>query len=106
MLLAHARALAEVRSYLAALADTAGTFEASLEYDRVLLQLDAIHGDDTPALHDVPRPTATSFTPARRPRSRPSAGTASTCCGPSFCSRPSRTPGTWSCRDLRRELRA
>ena len=55
MLLAHARALAEARSYLAALADTAGTFEASLEYDRVLLQLDAIHGDDTPALHDVPR---------------------------------------------------
>jgi len=54
MLLAHAHALAEVRSYLAALADTAGTFEASLEYDRVLLQLDAIHGDDTPALHDVP----------------------------------------------------
>src|SRR5215213_5940301 len=55
MLLAHVRALAQARSYLAALADTAGTFEASLEYDRVLLQLDAIHGDDTPALHDVPR---------------------------------------------------
>ena len=55
MLLAHVRALAQARSCLAALADTAGTFEASLEYDRVLLRLDAIHGDHTPALHDVPR---------------------------------------------------
>lgn len=53
MLLAHARAVAEARSYLGALADNAGTFDASLEYDRVLLQLDAIHGDTTPARHDV-----------------------------------------------------
>jgi hypothetical protein len=54
MLLSHAVTLAQARSYLAALADTAGTFEASLGYDRVLLQLDVIHGDDTPALCDVP----------------------------------------------------
>lgn len=54
MLLSHAVALAEARSYLAALADSARTFEASLEYDRVLLQLDTVHGDDTPALYDVP----------------------------------------------------
>ena len=50
MLLSHAIALAEARSCLAALADTAVTFEASVEYERVLLQLDWIHGDDVPGL--------------------------------------------------------
>ena len=50
MLLSHAIALAEARSYLAALADTAVTFEASVEYEQVLLQLDWIHGDDVPGL--------------------------------------------------------
>ena len=50
MLLAHALNLAEARSYVAALADLAQTFDASVEYERVLLQLDFIHGDDTPAL--------------------------------------------------------
>ena len=50
MLLAHAITLAEARSYVAALADVARTFDASVEYERVLLQLDWIHGDDTPAL--------------------------------------------------------
>ena len=50
MLLAHALILAEARSYVAALADLAQTFDASVEYERVLLQLDFIHGDDTPAL--------------------------------------------------------
>ena len=53
MHLPHATALAEARSHLAALADRARTFEAALEYDRVLLRLDTIHGDDTPATHDV-----------------------------------------------------
>ena len=50
MLLAHAITLAEARSYVAALTDLARTFDASVEYERVLLQLDWIHGDDTPAL--------------------------------------------------------
>lgn len=50
MLLSHAIALAEARSYVAALADTARTFDGSLEYERVLLQLDWIHGDDVPGL--------------------------------------------------------
>ncbi len=50
MLLAHALTLAEARSYVAALADLAQTFDASVEYERVLLQLDFIHGDDAPAL--------------------------------------------------------
>ncbi len=50
MLLAQALNLAEARSYIAALADQAQTFDASVEYERVLLQLDFIHGDDTPAL--------------------------------------------------------
>ena len=50
MLLSHAVALAEARSCLAALADTAVSFEASVEYERVLLQLDWVHGDDVPWL--------------------------------------------------------
>jgi hypothetical protein len=50
MPLSHAIALAEARSHVAALADTAVTFEASVEYERVLLQLDWIHGDDVPGL--------------------------------------------------------
>ena len=54
MLLSHAVALAEARSYLAALADRARTFDASIEYERALLQLDSIHGDHVPALTPVP----------------------------------------------------
>jgi len=50
MLLAHAVTLAEARSYVAALADLARTFDASVEYERVLLQLDWIHGDEFPGL--------------------------------------------------------
>lgn len=53
MLLAHAVILAEARSYLAALADQALTFEASVEYERVLLQLDFLHGDYTPGISPV-----------------------------------------------------
>lgn len=54
MLLSHAFTLAGARSYIAALADNARTFDASVEYEHVLLQLDRIHGDNAPALHDVP----------------------------------------------------
>jgi hypothetical protein len=54
MLLAHARILARARSHLAALADNASTFDASLEYDRILLELDALYGDSTPAVYAVP----------------------------------------------------
>lgn len=50
MLLAHAVALVEARTYLAALADQAATFEASLAYERTLLYLDSSHPDDFPAL--------------------------------------------------------
>lgn len=50
MLLDHARTLARARSRVAELADEARTFDASVAYERVLLQLDSIHGDDTPAL--------------------------------------------------------
>ena len=53
MLLAHAITLAEARSYLAALADLARTFDAAVEYERVLLQLDWIHGDDIPGISPV-----------------------------------------------------
>jgi hypothetical protein len=49
MLLSHAVLFAEARSYLAALADTAPGFDTSLEYERVLLQLDHLHhGQVTP----------------------------------------------------------
>jgi hypothetical protein len=44
MLLSHAVLLAEARSYVAALADNAGTLDGSMEYERVLLQLDGLHG--------------------------------------------------------------
>ena len=54
MLLAHAVTLAEARSYLAALADQALTFDASVEYERVLLQLDFLHGDFIPGIARVP----------------------------------------------------
>jgi len=50
MLLSHAATLTEARSYLAALADNAATVEGSLAYERTLLHLDSIHGDDVPAL--------------------------------------------------------
>ena len=50
MLLAHAVTLTQARSYIAALADHARTVEASSAYERALLGLDWIHGDDVPAL--------------------------------------------------------
>lgn len=50
MLLADAVALAEARTYLAALANHAVTVDASLAYERTLLYLDAIHGDNVPGL--------------------------------------------------------
>ena len=50
MLLAHAVTLTEARSYIAALADHARTVRASSTYERALLGLDWIHGDDVPAL--------------------------------------------------------
>ena len=53
MLLAHAITLGQARSHLATLADRASTIEASSGYERVLLRLDAIHGEDIPAIHTV-----------------------------------------------------
>lgn len=54
MLLAHAVTVAEARSYVAALADNAVTIDASIKYDRALLQIDFIHGDLIPAISPVP----------------------------------------------------
>jgi hypothetical protein len=54
MLLVHAVTLAEARSHVAALADHAQTFDASVEYERVILQLDWIHGDYIPGISHVP----------------------------------------------------
>lgn len=56
MLLAHAVALAKARSYIAALADHASTVEASSAYERALIDLDVIHGDETPALNTAGLP--------------------------------------------------
>ena len=53
MLLAHAVTLAEARSYVAALADHARTFDASVEYEHVLLELDTIHGGEVPPTTEV-----------------------------------------------------
>lgn len=54
MLLAHAVAIAEARSYIAALDDHALTPLGSIAYDRALIYLDAAHDDQVPALTDVP----------------------------------------------------
>ena len=54
MQLAHAVTLGQARSYVAALADAALTADASIEYDRVLLQIDFIHGDQIPGISPVP----------------------------------------------------
>lgn len=54
MLISHAVALAEARSYLAALADTAASGDAGMEYERVLLQLDELHGGVYPPITVVP----------------------------------------------------
>ena len=53
MLLSHAVTLAEARSYLAALADNARTFDASMEYEHVLLELDTLHGGEVPPITEV-----------------------------------------------------
>jgi hypothetical protein len=53
MLLAHAVTLAGARSHVAALADSARTFDASVEYERVLLQLDWMHGDHIPGISAI-----------------------------------------------------
>lgn len=50
MLLPHAQTLAQARSSVAALADRAVTLDASSAYERVLLELDRVHGDESPAL--------------------------------------------------------
>lgn len=54
MYLAHAVTLTQARSHVAALADNAVSIDASIEYDRVLLQIDFIHGDFVPAISPVP----------------------------------------------------
>ena len=48
---AYATALAEARSCLAALADTAASFDESIHFERLLLDLDGMHDDDSPALY-------------------------------------------------------
>lgn len=53
MSLEYAYVLAECRGCIAALADQM-PFEFSVAYERLLLLLDAIHGDDVPALEPVP----------------------------------------------------
>ncbi|MEU4454780.1 hypothetical protein AB0F44_25845 [Nocardioides sp. NPDC023903] len=54
MLLAQAVAIAEARTYIAALADTATTVLSSVAYDRALIYLDSVHGDQVPALTGIP----------------------------------------------------
>ena len=49
MLIPHAQTLAQSRSYLAALADQASTIDASSAYERALIELDRIHGDECPS---------------------------------------------------------
>lgn len=53
MMLTDAIAIAEARSYLAALDDNAHTILGSVGYDRTLIYLDASLGDDIPATIEV-----------------------------------------------------
>jgi len=53
MLLAHASVLTEARSNLAALADTAPSIDASSAYEHVLITLDRLHDDQSPALNSA-----------------------------------------------------
>lgn len=50
----YALIVAEARSCLAALADTAPTFDQSVAYDRLLLRLDGLRCDDGPACEPMP----------------------------------------------------
>jgi len=52
MTLAYARNLAEARSCLAGLADMS-QYETSIEYEHLLLELDAMHGGHGPATFPV-----------------------------------------------------
>ena len=52
MTMGYAIALAGARSSLAALADDAATFEESIHFDRILLDLDAMHPDG-PSLYPL-----------------------------------------------------
>ena len=50
MLLPHALTLGQARSCIAALADQADSIDASSAYEHVLIELDRIHGDESPGL--------------------------------------------------------
>jgi hypothetical protein len=52
MLLSHALRVAHARTYLAALADQAATIDASSAYEHVLIELDRIHRDESPAINN------------------------------------------------------
>ncbi|QMW67916.1 hypothetical protein H4N58_08740 [Mumia sp. ZJ1417] len=78
MLLPHALTLARARSSLAALADQASSIDASSAYEHVLIELDRIHADDSPAIHsDGTSADRATCSPARRTRSRNSSDAAS-----------------------------
>lgn len=48
--LEHALTLARARSFVAALADAAVDDDASAAFERVLIELDWLHGDESPGL--------------------------------------------------------
>jgi hypothetical protein len=50
VLLPHALTLGQARSYIAALADQADSIDTSSAYEHVLIELDRIHGDESPGL--------------------------------------------------------
>ena len=48
--LEHALTLAQARSFVAALADAAVDDDASAAFESVLIELDSLHGDESPGL--------------------------------------------------------
>ena len=53
MLLPHAHTLARARTCLAGLADAASSEDVSSAYEHVLIELDRIHGDESPDIYDI-----------------------------------------------------
>lgn len=53
MLLTHTFVLSQARAHIAALADQARSLEAASAYERVLIDLDRIHGDQSPDFEPI-----------------------------------------------------
>lgn len=79
MTLAYAIALAEARSCLAALVDTASAFEESIRYEHLLFDLDALHPIG-PTLYATTGTKPDLLGPSKHPSTRCSTSAKATAC--------------------------